>query len=118
MVSLILEARLGEQHIKSSVRSQTGLRARPELPHQAAFPVRGLGCGAVLASHPNAAEDLANDRGIPQGGSAMNAHIRPHDLIETQLKVSLLRGILRAVVAIFSSPKGDQGGWEAGARGL
>ena len=29
-----------------------------------------------------------------------------------------LRALLRALVAMLSSPKGDQGGWEGGARGL
>jgi hypothetical protein len=31
---------------------------------------------------------------------------------------SLLRGLFHTLIAIFSSPKGDQGGWEGGARGL
>ena len=30
----------------------------------------------------------------------------------------VLRRFLRLLVRIFSSPKGDQGGWEGGARGL
>jgi hypothetical protein len=30
----------------------------------------------------------------------------------------LLRLLLHLLIAIFSSPKGDQGGWEGGARGL
>ena len=35
-----------------------------------------------------------------------------------QKKLGLLRRFLRLLVRIFSSPKGDQGGWEGGARGL
>ena len=31
---------------------------------------------------------------------------------------NLLCGLLRVLVTIFSSPKGDQGGWEGGARGF
>ncbi len=31
---------------------------------------------------------------------------------------SSLTTILRCLVAILSAPEGDQGGWEAGARGL
>jgi hypothetical protein len=38
--------------------------------------------------------------------------------IPSSNKQSLIRRLLRALVAIFSSPKGDQGGWEGGARGL
>jgi hypothetical protein len=33
-------------------------------------------------------------------------------------KVGLLRRFLRLLVRILTSPKGDQGGWEGGARGL
>jgi hypothetical protein len=35
-----------------------------------------------------------------------------------QKKTSLPSRFLRSVVSILSSPKGDQGGWEGGARGL
>jgi hypothetical protein len=48
----------------------------------------------------------------------MNAPVRTQDFTEPQPKPSLLRRLLRALVAIISSPKGDQGGWEGGARGL
>ena len=34
------------------------------------------------------------------------------------MKVSLLRRIFNFLVRVLSSPKGDQGGWEGGARGL
>jgi hypothetical protein len=47
----------------------------------------------------------------------MNAPVRSQTA-EPESKSSLLRRLSRTVVAIFSSPKGDQGGWEAGARGL
>lgn len=33
-------------------------------------------------------------------------------------KPGLLRRILAFLVKVLMSPKGDQGGWEAGARGL
>ena len=48
----------------------------------------------------------------------MNAPVRSQDLTESQNKSSLLRRLLRSLVTLFSLPKGDQGGWEAGARGL
>jgi hypothetical protein len=35
-----------------------------------------------------------------------------------QNKASLPSRFLRSVVSVLSSPKGDQGGWEGGARGL
>jgi hypothetical protein len=49
----------------------------------------------------------------------MNAPVRSQDFTaETQTTASILRALLRALGSIFSSPKGDQGGWEGGARGL
>ena len=48
----------------------------------------------------------------------MNAPVKSQDFIEPLSKPNLLRRLLRALVAIFSSPKGDHGGWEGGARGL
>jgi hypothetical protein len=52
----------------------------------------------------------------------MNAPLRSQDFAAVTVKAestsSPLRGLLRALVIIFSSPKGDQGGWEGGARGL
>jgi hypothetical protein len=38
--------------------------------------------------------------------------------IQASGQPSQIRRSLRALVAFFSSPSGDQGGWEAGARGL
>jgi hypothetical protein len=38
---------------------------------------------------------------------------RPHEK-----KTSFLRRIGRFFIALLSSPRGDQGGWEGGARGL
>jgi hypothetical protein len=55
---------------------------------------------------------------ILDGSGAMNAHIKPDNFIEPLMRATLLRKILRALIAIFSSPKGNQGGWEGGARGL
>ena len=52
----------------------------------------------------------------------MNApYTSQHFAAETAEPVSTsnpFRGLLRVLVTIFSSPKGDQGGWEGGARGL
>ena len=48
----------------------------------------------------------------------MNAPVRLQEFTEQQDKPGLLRKLLRALKTIFSSPKGDQGGWEGGARGL
>jgi hypothetical protein len=49
----------------------------------------------------------------------MNAPLKSQDFTaEPQTTSNLVRGLLRALVNIFSSPKGDQGGWEGGARGL
>jgi hypothetical protein len=36
----------------------------------------------------------------------------------SEQKKGVLGRFLRLLVRIFSSPKGDQGGWEGGARGL
>jgi hypothetical protein len=33
-------------------------------------------------------------------------------------KIGLLRRFLHLLVRVLSSPKGDQGGWEGGSRGL
>jgi hypothetical protein len=48
----------------------------------------------------------------------MNAPARSQDFTTPQSPPSLLRRLLRALASIFSSPKGNQGGWEGGARGL
>jgi hypothetical protein len=48
----------------------------------------------------------------------MNAPVRSQDFTTPQGPPSLLRRLLSALAAIFSSPKGNQGGWEGGARGL
>jgi hypothetical protein len=48
----------------------------------------------------------------------MNAPFKSQDCTaEPQITSSLVRGLLRALVTILSSPKGDQGGWEGGTRG-
>jgi hypothetical protein len=36
--------------------------------------------------------------------------------VKPESKPSFLQRLFRALVTIFSSPKGDQGGWAAGAR--
>jgi hypothetical protein len=48
----------------------------------------------------------------------MNAPVKSREFTEQQNKPGLLRRLLRALITILSSPKGDQGGWEGGARGL
>jgi hypothetical protein len=52
----------------------------------------------------------------------MNAPFRSQDFTAETTKPEstsrLLRDLLRALLTILSSPKGDQGGWEGGARGL
>lgn len=49
----------------------------------------------------------------------MNAPIRLQNFTtEQENTLGRLRRLLRALSAVFSSPKGDQGGWECGARGL
>jgi|SoiMethySBSTD1v2_1073268.scaffolds.fasta_scaffold33969_4 hypothetical protein len=50
----------------------------------------------------------------------MNAPLRVQDCTTTPSRdnTSLLRRLLSALVSIFSSPRGDQAGWEGGARGL
>ena len=37
---------------------------------------------------------------------------------QSSSRPNLIRRMLRALVAFIASPNGDQGGWEAGARGL
>ena len=50
----------------------------------------------------------------------MNMHIDVRGLEPTSApaKPGLLRRILAFLATVVSSPKGDQGGWEGGARGL
>ena len=53
------------------------------------------------------------------GVRIMNIQVRRADaLSNSQVPSSFFAAILRVFVAILSSPKGDQGGWEGGARGL
>src|SRR5262249_40877582 len=77
--------------------------------------------GAMLNRSPSR---LALPRQTPQQtlsqtiGAHMNASIRSQDFTAEQERTSgPLRALLRALVAMFASPKGDQGGWEVGARG-
>jgi hypothetical protein len=49
----------------------------------------------------------------------MNIQVRGANVLSnSQTQPSFLSAILRVLIAILSSPKGDQGGWEGGARGL
>jgi len=46
----------------------------------------------------------------------MHAHIR--EIAPGSMKPSLFKRIVAVLAAMLSGPKGDQGGWEGGARGL
>jgi len=50
----------------------------------------------------------------------MNMHIEFRGLEPSTApaKPGILRRILAFIARVLSSPKGDQGGWEGGARGL
>ena len=48
----------------------------------------------------------------------MNAPVKSQAFLQTQSQPNLLGRLLRLLGTVFSSPKGDQGGWEGGARGL
>ena len=52
----------------------------------------------------------------------MDVHLRTQhftaEATALENTLNLLGTLLRALVSVFTSPKGDQGGWEAGARGL
>jgi hypothetical protein len=50
----------------------------------------------------------------------MNKHIEIREFAPSPApaKQGLLRRILAFLAKVLSSPKGDQGGWEGGARGL
>jgi hypothetical protein len=50
----------------------------------------------------------------------MNKHVgvRDFETSPASTKVGMLRRILAFLAKVLASPKGDQGGWEGGARGL
>jgi hypothetical protein len=50
----------------------------------------------------------------------MNMHFEVRELEPSTApaKSGLFRRILAFIARVLSSPKGDQGGWESGARGL
>jgi len=50
----------------------------------------------------------------------MNMHLEVKDATSSlkPVKVSLLSRVLNFLATLLSSPKGDQCGWEGGARGL
>jgi hypothetical protein len=49
----------------------------------------------------------------------MNTQVRSAVILSNpQTRPSILAAVLRVLVAILSGAKGDQGGWEGGARGL
>jgi hypothetical protein len=50
----------------------------------------------------------------------MNMHMEVKEATSSlkPKKVSLIRRVFRFLATLLSSPKGDQGGWEGGARGL
>jgi len=50
--------------------------------------------------------------------AAMNMHVGMRKLAPAPAKAGFLRRILAFLARLLASPKGDQGGWEGGARGL
>jgi hypothetical protein len=52
--------------------------------------------------------------------AAMNKHVGVREIepLPAPAKAGILRRILAFLVKVLASPKGDQGGWEGGARGL
>ena len=48
----------------------------------------------------------------------MNAPVKSQDFLEPLSRPNFRRRLLRSLGTIFSSPKGDQVGWEGGARGF
>jgi hypothetical protein len=49
----------------------------------------------------------------------MNMHVEVRsELSPAPPKAGILRRILALLATVLASPKGDQGGWEGGARGL
>jgi hypothetical protein len=53
------------------------------------------------------------------GASIMNTQVRSANILSTpQTRPSILAAVLSVLVTILSGAKGDQGGWEGGARGL
>jgi hypothetical protein len=52
--------------------------------------------------------------------AAMNKHVgvREFEPSPAPAKAGILRCILAFLAKLLASPKGDQGGWEGGARGL
>jgi hypothetical protein len=50
----------------------------------------------------------------------MNMHVPARQLAPSSApaKAGLLRRIMAFLAKVLASPKGDQGGWEGGARGL
>jgi hypothetical protein len=52
--------------------------------------------------------------------AAMNKHVGVRDFEPSPApaKAGILRRLLAFLAKVLASPKGDQGGWEGGARGL
>jgi hypothetical protein len=48
----------------------------------------------------------------------MNTPVTSRDFIQSVRNARVFQGLLNALCAILASPKGDQGGWEGGLRGL
>ena len=50
----------------------------------------------------------------------MNMHVEVKEVTSSlkPVKISLLRRMFNFLATLLSSPKGGQGGWEGGARGL
>jgi hypothetical protein len=52
------------------------------------------------------------------GGVAMKTVVKEATSSLKPMKISLLRRMFNFLATLLSSPKGGQGGWEGGARGL
>jgi hypothetical protein len=48
----------------------------------------------------------------------MNLHVRVREFDPSPAKAGFFRRILAFLTQLLASPKGYQGGWESGARGL
>jgi hypothetical protein len=90
-------------------------RNRQRMLHQHRAPA-GARNGACRSTDRVLVEPLA--RILPGVSTMNNQTARADALSEPQIRSSFLDSMLKLLLAILSSPRGDQGGWEGGARGL
>lgn len=55
---------------------------------------------------------------ISETDAAMNMHVGVREFEPSPAKAGFLRRMLAFLAQLLASPKGYQGGWEGGARGL